>query len=116
MYEIFGKNFKYVDELYFNVDKQIQFGEETELSDVETLEYLKKLHCMNGILYVVTDYCYEKECGPFIVDANQINDFVKNFLLIYGQAFYSTDIIVISFTEKLIWVLFHEGVCWLSKG
>ena len=116
MNETFGKSFKYVDELYYNVDKQIQFGEETELSDIEALEYLQKLHCMRGTLYVITDYCYEKKCGPFIVDSNQINNFVKKFFEVYGETFYSTDIIVISFTEKLIWVLFHEGICWLSKG
>lgn len=116
MHDIFGKRFKYVDELYYNVNKQIQFGEETELSDVEALVYLQKLHYMSGILYVITDYCYEKKCGPFIVDANHINKFVENFSAAFGEAFYSTDVIVISFTEKLIWVLFHEGICWLSKG
>ena len=116
MHEIFGKGFKYVDELYYNVNNQIQFGEETELSDVEVLVYLQKLHYMSGILYVITDYCYEKKCGPFVVDANHINEFVEIFSTAFGEAFYSTDVIVISFTEKLIWVLFHEGICWLSKG
>ena len=61
MHDIFGKGFKYVDELYYNVNNQIQFGEETELSDVEVLVYLQKLHYMSGILYVITDYCYEME-------------------------------------------------------
>ena len=116
MHDIFGKGFKYVDELYYNVNNQIQFGEETELSDVEVLVYLQKLHYMSGILYVITDYCYEKKCGPFVVDANHINEFVENFSTAFGEAFYSTDVIVISFTEKLIWVLFHEGICWLIKG
>lgn len=116
MHDIFGKGFKYVDELYYNVNNQIQFGEESELSDVEVLVYLQKLHYMSGILYVITDYCYEKKCGPFVVDANHINEFVENFSTAFGEAFYSTDVIVISFTEKLIWVLFHEGICWLSKG
>ena len=116
MHDIFGKGFKYVDELYYNVNNHIQFGEETELSDVEVLVYLQKLHYMSGILYVITDYCYEKKCGPFVVDANHINEFVENFSTAFGEAFYSTDVIVISFTEKLIWVLFHEGICWLSKG
>ena len=116
MHDIFGKGFKYVDELYYNVNNQLQFGEETELSDVEVLVYLQKLHYMSGILYVITDYCYEKKCGPFVVDANHINEFVENFSTAFGEAFYSTDVIVISFTEKLIWVLFHEGICWLSKG
>ena len=116
MHDIFGKGFKYVYELYYNVNNQIQFGEESELSDVEVLVYLQKLHYMSGILYVITDYCYEKKCGPFVVDANHINEFVENFSTAFGEAFYSTDVIVISFTEKLIWVLFHEGICWLSKG
>lgn len=116
MHKTFGKSFKYADELYFNVCKRISFGEETELSDIEVLGYLRELHNMNGMLYVITDYCYENKCGPFIINANQFEDFVKNFLQVYGEAFYSTDIIVINFTEKIIWVFFHEGICWLSRG
>lgn len=116
MYATFGKKFKYVDELHYNVNRQIQFGEETELTDAEALAYLQELHFMSGMLYVITDYCYEKKCGPFIVAADRINEFVEGFYSHFGEAFYSTDIIVISFAEKLIWVLFHEGICWLSKG
>ncbi len=115
MHKTFGQSFKYVDELYHNVYKEIQFGEGVELSDIEALELLQKLHCMNGMLYVITDYCYEKKSGPFVIASTQINNFVKKFSSVYGEAFYSTDIIVVSFPEKLIWVLFHEGICWLSK-
>ncbi len=116
MYKILGKKFKYVDELYYNIDRQIQLGENIELDDVEALECLQSLHTMNGELCVITDYCYEKQSGPFIVDAKQMKDFVKTFFEVYGEAFYSTDIIIINFTEKRIWVLFHEGICWLSRG
>lgn len=77
---------------------------------------MQKLHPMNGMLYVITDYCYEKQCGPFIVKADQIDAFVEGFLTTNKEAWYSTDIIIVNFTERLIWVLFHEGICWLSKG
>lgn len=99
--------------MYYNIDRQIQLGENIELDDVEALECL---HIMNGELCVITDYCYEKQSGPFIVDAKQMKDFVKTFFEVYGEAFYSTEIIIINFTEKRIWVLFHEGICWLSRG
>lgn len=120
MERVFGKKFnrKYskVDELFFNVERQIKFGEENELSDSEALKYLQTLHSMSGELCVITDYCYEKNCGPFVIKAEDINNFVEKFQAFYGQAFNETDLIIVSFSEKMIWVLFHEGICWLSKG
>lgn len=113
---VFKKNFKIVDELYFNVVKQINFGERSEMKDLEVLYYLEKLHNFNGQLCVITDYCYEKKCGPFVINASEIYNFVKDFMLVYNQPFYASDVIIINFEEKLIWVLFHEGICWLSKG
>lgn len=116
----FGKKFSRkgskIDELFFNVESQINFGEENELSDSKALEYLQTMHSMSGELCVITDYCYERNCGPFVLDAEKINFFVEKFQVTYGEAFYATDIIIVSFSEKMIWVLFHEGICWLSKG
>ncbi len=114
--EVFGMKMKHIDDLYFNVIKRIDIGEFTELEDMKSLNYLQDLRKMNGELCVITDYCYEEKCGPFIIDASKINDFVKNFYMEYGTAFYSTDVIIINFAEELIWVLFHEGICWLTKG
>ena len=36
--------------------------------------------------------------------------------MVYGEAFYSTDIVIINFEKKLLWVFFHEGIYWLSEG
>mgnify|MGYP001073376442 FL=1 len=71
---------------------------------------------MKGELYVITDFCYFKKSGPFIVEASQIDDFVETFYKIYGEDFYSTDVVIINFEDKRIWVLFHEGRCWLSEN
>ena len=49
------------------------------------------------------------------MDASELNGFVRNFQFMYGEAFYSTYIIIISLIENKIWVLFHEGICWLSN-
>lgn len=114
MCEVFNKNFKYVDELYFNVKKELFFGEEKELDDKEALNYLKKLHEFSGELYIVTDVSYHNGLGPFLVNAKYIDEFVSDFYYMYGETFYSTDIIIVNFSEKLIWVLFHEGICWLT--
>ena len=51
-----------------------------------------------------------------MLDASEIETFVKSFKEIYKQPFYSTDIVIINFEEKIIWVLFHEGICWLTRG
>ena len=111
-----GKSFTYVDELYYNVVKERRFGERAELNDGESLKILQDLHNMQGELYIITDYCYEKRCGPFVVNAELIEEFVERFCSTYGETFYSTDIVIINFEEMLIWVLFHEGICWLSEG
>ena len=116
MEAVFEKRLVNVDDLYFNVDKEFKFGEGCELSDLEALDYLQNLCNMSGQLCVITDYCYERKCGPFVVEASEINEFVGDFYSVYGEAFYSTDIIIINFPEKKIWVLFHEGICWLSRG
>ena len=113
---IFGKDFKNADELYFNVIKQINFEEGKELEDIEVLIILEELNKINGYIHVITDYCYEMQCGPFVLDASEIKTFVKSFRQNYDQPFYSTDIVIINFEEKLIWVFFHEGTCWLSRG
>ena len=116
MQAVFGKTFVDADDLYFNIKKEVKFGEETELSDIQALTLLQDLSIMCGQLFVITDYCYEKNCGPFVMDASELNGFVRNFQFMYGEAFYSTDIIIISLIEKKIWVLFHEGICWVSKN
>ena len=116
LHQAFGKSLKCADDLYFNVIKRRDIGEIIHLEDLESLKFLQELHRMRGELCIITDYCYEKKCGPFLVEADEITDFVGGFKSRYGEAFYSTDVIIISFAEKLIWVLFHEGICWLSRG
>jgi hypothetical protein len=117
LYEIFGKKMKSADDLYFNLIKQVEIGESTYLEDMDALNCLQDLQEMEGELCVIPDYCYDYKCGPFIVNANEIHDFVEEFLDEYGQVFHTGgDLIIINFEKKLIWVLFHEGICWLTKG
>jgi len=115
MERVFGKSFNHVDDLYCNIKKEVNYGESVELNDNEALRYLQDLHTMEGTLYVITDICYYKNCGPFIVEADTIKSFVSKFYETYGEDFYSTDIVIVNFEEKRIWVLFHEGRCWLSE-
>lgn len=115
MEQVFGKSFNQVDDLYYNIKKEVNYGESVELNDNEALKFLQNLHIMKGTLYVITDFCYYKSCGPFIVKADEIKSFVNTFYETYGEDFYSTDIIIVNFEEKRIWVLFHEGRCWLSE-
>ena len=117
LYEVFGKKMKSADDLYFNLLKQVKIGESTYLEDMDALNCLQDLQEMEGELCVITDYCYNYKCGPFIVNANEIHDFVEEFLDEYGEVFHTGgDLIIINFEKKLIWVLFHEGICWLTKG
>ena len=114
MLESFGRNFFCVDDLHFNVKKEIRVGECVEFDDCQILQYLRSLHAMEGNLCIITDWCYKKNEGPFIVDANELGQFVNTYKMMYGEAFYSTDIVIINFEKKLLWVFFHEGLYWLS--
>lgn len=117
MSNVFGKNFRTIDELYFNVEKEKNIGERRMLDDYQVLKYLQELHKIEGAVYVITDLCYEKKYGGvFFVEENNLEEFVQTYKNKFGEAFYSTDIIIINFSRKLIWVFHHEGVCWLSKG
>lgn len=116
MLESFGRNFLYVDDLHFNVKKEIRIGERVEFDDYQILKYLTSLHIMEGDLCIITDWCYKEKEGPFIVNANELEQFVNTYKMVYGEAFYSTDIVIINFKKKLLWVFFHEGICWLSEG
>ncbi len=57
MQAVFGKTFVDADDLYFNIKKEVKFGEETELSDIQALTLLQDLSIMCGQLFVITDYC-----------------------------------------------------------
>ena len=116
MFQVFGKSIHCVDELYFNVIKENRIGERITFKDEEVLNYLQDLHSMMGELYVITDYCYEHDYGPFMVCSKDLERFVNTFKTVFREPFYSTDIIIVSFEQKLIWVFFHEGMCWVSKG
>lgn len=112
----FGMIFKRVDDLYFNVASKMNIGEDIEIEDIQALKYLQDLFPMRGKLYVITDTCYHNGNGPYAVDSGKVDNFVYTYMEEYGEPFFSTDIIIVNFEDKLIWVLFHEGVCWLTKG
>lgn len=116
MERVFGRSFVQADDLYFHVCKEVDFGENEEINDIEALKKLQALHDMKGELFVITDFCYYTKSGPFLVEASQLEDFVETFYQTYREDFYATDIVIISFEDKRIWVLFHEGKCWLSES
>ncbi len=116
MFQVFEKSIHCVDGLYFNVIKENRIGERISFKDNEVLNYLQDLHSMTGELYIITDYCYEHDYGPFMVGSNELERFVNTFKTVFREPFYSTDVIIVNFEQKLIWVFFHEGMCWVSKG
>lgn len=58
MEQVFGKSFRQVDDLYYDISKEVNFGGNVELNDNKALKYLQDLHIMKGKLYVITDFCY----------------------------------------------------------
>jgi hypothetical protein len=77
MFQVFEKSIHCVDGLYFNVIKENRIGERISFKDNEVLNYLQDLHSMTGELYIITDYCYEHDYGPFMVGSNELERFVN---------------------------------------
>ncbi len=79
-------------------------------SDTEIIHALNNLRNFEGDLIVVTDASYLNKLGPFLVNADDIINFVTK----HGENFYSdfldTDVIIVSLESNLVWVVHHEGV------
>jgi DNA mismatch repair ATPase MutS len=103
-----------LDSLYNSNSKWIRNDELEELNDIEILSELKKLHEMNGTLYIISDVSYRADLGPFIVDSNCVNEFVEKHLDFFGERFWDTDTIIISFENNVMWFVQHDnylGLC-----
>lgn len=112
--DTFNLEMQKIDDLYLNVISEKKMSEFIEYQDIEIIDYLIQLHPIKGEIYVINDYCYDLGNGPFCLDADNLYNFVQTFNKKYGEPFYSTDIIIINFKLKHIWVFFHEGLCWFS--
>lgn len=103
-----------LDNLYDTNAIWIKYEELDRISDLNILLELKKIHEMNGLLYIITDVSYRKDLGPFVVESNNINEFAKKHNEFFGERFWDTDTIIISFEKNLIWFVQHDsylGLC-----
>lgn len=79
------------------------------LSDKDIFERIKRLSEISGEVFVITDVCYRKEFGPFIVSSERLDEFVCNHELIFSERFVETDVLIISLCKKLVWMFHHSG-------
>lgn len=98
-----------VDDFYIPGLEMIKVPDFEELSDSELFEKLKSLYPMRGTLCVVVHICYQEGFGPILLDADNLEVLVKNFSNIFSEHFFDTNVIIISLSEKIVWMFHHSG-------
>jgi len=48
--------------------------------------------------------------GPFRIESANIKNFVNSHVEQFGERFLETDVFIVSFDLKSIWIFHHEGV------
>ena len=105
--QLFKVDFIKVDDLLVN-EPVIYRWEEFIITEI--YNKLSELKGFEGDLFIVTDVSYNEGMGPFVVNSNDLEDFIKNHDDLFGEPFLDTDIIIISFEHKVAWVIHHEGI------
>jgi hypothetical protein len=108
--QCFNINFRKVDNFFMPNTVWHRLNGWEQLEDVEIFQYLADLRAFEGMLFVITDACYQDSMGPFHLNATNINDFAKDHLNNFGECLFNTDVLVISIELKLVWIFHHEGV------
>jgi len=83
-----------------------------EMDNEEILKKAAPLRGVFGEIYAVTDASYMRKfgaLGAFALDANGLNDFVKNRLSEFGVCFFDGDTVIASLRRRRVWLLHHEG-------
>lgn len=102
-----------VDDFYIPGTKMVEVPDFCNLSDEELLLYLEELRPLSGEICVITDICYREGFGPFLLEADRLEGLVKNHRAIFSDDFFSTDAVIISFQERMVWMFHHSGLVGL---
>lgn len=103
-------DFVKVDDFFREGTKWFTLEDWLNTDDLDILHCLESLYPFEGKLIIVTDASYKKDLGPFIVEANRINEFIENHYKNYNEYFLDTDVIIINLEKKLVWIFHHEGI------
>ncbi len=80
------------------------------MEDTEILDECGFADKSSGELYVITEISYKKECGPFKIEGQKLKELVAEHLDLFGECFFSIDVLIVSFSKKEIFIFHHEGV------
>jgi hypothetical protein len=103
-------DFRKVDDLCVKDIIWHSVGRRQDLVNEEMFELLATLTDFQGGLFIVTDNSYEKNLGPFAIDASNIREFARDYLRNFGEQLFNTDVLVISLQLKLVWIFHHNAV------
>lgn len=79
-----------------------------DLEDISLLSMLKELKMFDGELFVITEASYKKECGPFYLKSEGLDEFVCQHLKLFGECFFNGDVLIFCFELDNVWLFHHE--------
>lgn len=86
-----------------------------KISDEELFWILDDLHEITGEICFITQICYKEGFGPFLLEANRLGELIENYYRIFGEHFYDANVIIISFSEKVVWLVDCLGFAEIMK-
>ena len=75
-----------------------------QISDEELFWILDDLHEITGEICFITQICYKEGFGPFLLEADRLGELIENYYRIFGEHFYDKNVIIISFSQNVVWI------------
>ena len=86
-----------------------------QISDEELFWILDDLHEITGEICFITQICYKEGFGPFLLEADRLGELIENYYRIFEEHFYDKNVIIISFSQKVVWLVNCLGFVELLK-
>ena len=85
------------------------------VSDEEIFWILDDLHEITGEICFITQICYKEGFGPFLLEADRLGELIENYYRIFEEHFFKKNVIIISFSQKVVWLVNCLGAVELIK-
>ena len=86
-----------------------------QISDEEIFWILDDLHEITGEICFITQICYNEGFGPFLLKAERLGELIENYYRIFSEHFYDKNVIIISFSQKVVWLVNCLGFVEIKK-
>jgi hypothetical protein len=63
-----------------------------------------------GATLIVTEASFFRDLGAFLIDGDDLQRFVSEHLIRYGEVFFNGDVVIVEMHGSRIWLFHHEGM------